>query len=460
MFNVIGINAYKVPLGGNNELHQEWKRYIQNNIDILLQSCEIEKFDLYTLQNDIHQFKAGKKNKRIVAYANGTFNGASKESYADETGLTINGVKFEKIKSSLPYVGEDNYHVVKSEEGIAIAEYDKNGEELNFLVDVFNEFEDKNRKLFNYIMQNINEIFKARKMENSWVHTSNKEALTERFMHKLREQKERELRDSKNQIDRYEHDIETYKRQLKQMWDNLLRIRRNIGNEEEYLKSVSDQFIKDLDLIAKHPKVSDLHIVDGKIEMYTTDIYAYNKKGERFYIGQFKVSMNLENTDVKFFNLNNRRNGFWTSQDHHPHVNGSNGQACLGSVASTIAELASQSQAYALALICIDFLENANIEDPAGAKVYNWDMVDGEGKVIIKGGGVRHSWSCEICERQMTDDDERYNVICEVDDDGETTDVRTMCENCMEETAHWSDDRGEYVHNDISDDDEDDEDED
>src|SRR5690606_9940189 len=122
--------------------------------------------------------------------------------------------------------------------------------------------------------------------------------------------------------------------------------------------------------------------------------------------GSMKIVMNMSNTDVRFYNLDNPRHGYWTNEDPHPHVSGGNNTACLGNVASTIAELCSRNEVYALALMCIDFLENANTTDPAGAKVVNWDEVDEEGNIIRSGEeDDEENEFCDCCQSHHREED-------------------------------------------------------
>jgi len=245
------------------------------------------------------------------------------------------------------------------------------------------------QEVFIYIMREFERlVWHPKTLENSWIFSSDKTALTKRFSERMRRQRERTITQDRDNLETAEARINEFKLKIKQNFDKAIRLRRSIVTESNNLNSVSTSLIRDLDLIVGTPNVIDLQIIDDIFHIWTDDIYCYDENGKRYYIGKCRFTINLENTDVRFFNLNNCRRSYWTDNDPHPHVNGENGQACLGSVATTIAELCANSEIYALVLICIDFLENVNISDPAGEKVVNWDEVDAEGNIIVNASEI------------------------------------------------------------------------
>jgi len=198
--------------------------------------------------------------------------------------------------------------------------------------------------------------------------------------------------------------------------------------------------------------VIDLQIIDDIFHIWTDDIYCYDENGKRYYIGKCRFTINLENTDVRFFNLNNCRRSYWTDNDPHPHVNGENGQACLGSVATTIAELCANSEIYALVLICIDFLENANISDPAGEKVVNWDEVDAEGNIIVNASEIdAHTELCEHCENHFREEDMHGDAYITINGNGIPINPITICGDCRDEHYYYSDHFEAVIDNNIDD---------
>ena len=70
------------------------------------------------------------------------------------------------------------------------------------------------------------------------------------------------------------------------------------------------------------------------------------KNNERYLMGCYKIAINLNNAIVIFFNTNEHfcRKSYWTNYDPHPHVNGNSGEACLGNISATIADLVGQKE--------------------------------------------------------------------------------------------------------------------
>ena len=285
--------------------------------------------------------------------------------------------------------------------------------------------------------------------KNSWVHTLDKAGLTARFIERVRAQQQSQLESDKDQERRYASNIEDYKRKIKQYYDNMIRLRQQIALAEENANTASEKLIKDLDLIVAHEKIFDLHIKDGKFIIYVPKVYAYDEKENRYYIGNCRVEIQLESADVKFYGDNPRRS-YWSEQDPHPHIDGTHGRACLGNVSSTIAELCSRNEIYALALVCIDFLESVNTSDPAGKNIVNWDRVDEEGNVIRNGGEIDpyedddEYTTCDDCEEPVYIGD---TIVAyeSVDDDNGAIGWRTVCNNCLENDYTFNDNVGEYI---------------
>ena len=197
-------------------------------------------------------------------------------------------------------------------------------------------------------------------------------------------------------------------------------------------------------------KVKDVLIQEDKFVVQTDVLYAIaSGSGSRYHIGEFNIEINMGNTHIRFHNTTNKRRGYW-SMDSHPHVNGDTGEACLGSVAPTIAELCSQGELYALSLVLIDFLENANTSDSAGRHVVAWDKVDKDGKVIESGRGLRDRereeeiHTCDVCDEEVDETLYGYNV----DSDGDLVNRLDVCAGCAEEYYHFSNHFNDLIHND------------
>lgn len=263
-------------------------------------------------------------------------------------------------------------------------------------------------ELFRVFMEEAVKPFNER---NSWINKKANPALRQRIKNYLSSTNEAVLREAKQKLEDTERRIAERIRELKEYNDKRAKFSKDVLQAENMEVTGLDEFIKGLDLIAEHPKVSKLDVEDTKVVVGIDDMFMYARvdgKERRFYLGNMEVHIDVSNTDVKFFNSNNTRHGYWTRQDPHPHVNGENGRACLGNVGTTIAELCSSMEIYALFLVALDFLENANTEDVAGRKVVNWDEVDEEGNQIAESGTYD-----EDDQEDQDEDDSRHCPRCE-----------------------------------------------
>jgi hypothetical protein len=446
---------YRQSFGGTTASHERIENVIARIARRTLTHAQHESIKLYNMQGDYYSGAVGTHKRHMKIFINATRK--QEPEYIENQAFEVGGEQVSADKLIKPS-GIEHAIQITSEDGVVLAEFFKEYDELYIHFDVMNDLErlDSDKKLFEYIMKALNdgELYE-RTLENSWVHTKNKEALVQRFENRIKEMKANELANMQYQLGESENNERTYRQRLKNALESITRLRRQIEQEQENLNNVSEQFIKDIDLIATHPQVTDVHIIMGVFHVFTDDIYCYDKNNNRYYIGKMKFTMDMENTDIRFFNLNNTRKGFWTDNDPHPHVNGSGGSACLGSASSTIAELSSRNEVYALALTCIDFLENANIDDSAGARVVRWDQVDEEGNIIKKGRGSQaETWTCGECGEEHTMEATQNYVYTSLDGDGDEEEGHYVDNVCLEEHYFFSERVQEHLHNDLREEDE------
>lgn len=442
MINEVIVHNYKVRMGKDADEHEKFENDIVKKIhNILGETVDVRKVDIYNLNGEFYDFRAGHK-ERIVIYGNASRKGENEELITLDEPLKINGIDNDFTTFLQP---NEKGVIIKSENNIALAEYFRDTNELFILFDLFKEYNESALAIFEYILKQWNElVWKRIELEKSWIHTSDKEKLINCLKERMIRQRKQQIEQDREQAERYENLINDYKRKIKQMYDSLVHLRNLIEVQEKSLQDVNSKLIADLDLIAKHPKVSDLHIKDGKFIVYVPNVYAYDDDDNRYYIGNFRIEINLDDADIRFFGDNPRRS-YWTSHDPHPHVNGEDGIACLGNVSSTIAELASRSEIYALTLVCIDFLESVNTQDPAGRNITNWDMVDEEGNIISYGKiPSENEIQCYECEDYF-DENELIYAYDYVDEDGDGVDGRHVCEDCLSDYYYYNEEHEVYV---------------
>lgn len=221
----------------------------------------------------------------------------------------------------------------------------------------------------------------------SWV--ANRERLETQISEVLRSESQQDIRREEERYETAMRRIEEHRTNLKREIDamsNASRLLDMLRNGEVN----NSNYFTGLDQIVNHENVTEVLVEEGVVKVNVSNVYAFaTLRGEtrerRFYIGNMRIEMTIATSEVRFFGDNPRRS-HWTESDPHPHVNGRNGSACLGNASASIAELSSQKEIYALFLVCLDFLQNANPEDAAGKYIVNWDEVDEAGTITVRGG--------------------------------------------------------------------------
>lgn len=407
--------------------HQEYAVQIQHALNQHLSNAEIHKADVYYMDGDVSNPVLSGHEDRLIVLLN--------YPLERDRATEIRDAEGELLATYIEIRGEAN--------------------QINIFPDLFQEFSQENVDKFIEIIKLIDtQVFLQKILDYSWKSTSKKEELTQEFTQAIIQQQGRYMRDDQAKVNRLEGEIREYTQYIKNHHDTRIRLLNQIETAKAKLDTVGDKLIKDLDNIVTHPKVKELFIKDGKFIVHTEPLYAYHDKtGDRYYIGNMRIEMNPQNTDMRFFG-DNPRTSHWTSRDPHPHVNGRNGEACLGNIASTIAELSAQMELYALALVGIDFLESVNTSDPAGKNIINWDKVDEDGDIVeadilADDEDDEERWTCPMCEDDLPESQEDVHVFesYEGHDDGEGTwgEERYVCRNCADNHYTYYDALDEYV---------------
>lgn len=193
--------------------------------------------------------------------------------------------------------------------------------------------------------------------------------------------------------------------------------------------------MKDLESILSHPKILNVSMLGNKIVIDTSDLIITDARDVEYYGGKFKIFIDLQANNVTF-DSTEKHGGYWTEHDPHPHVSGRSGQACFGNVETTLIQLISDLELYAVTMMCLNFLQSANNDDPAGQNIRRWSRwVDGE--ICPPDYDYDQCWNCG-CDME----DEAYTVYesIYIDEDGdiEYGNEVVVCEDCRENDFHWS----------------------
>lgn len=437
------VHEHKKRMGdGSATQHQQFASKVRDILSNVLSVVELNKLEVFNLMGEYIEFHAGNTNRAII------FGNGSRKASGTKTERSFTYKGFELVETMLEPRGDGI--LINEDGGNPIAEYFRDTNELYILFDIFKSNEIVSHQIFQAIIRDWFDVYwKTKALEDSWLHSSIKDQLTARFERRMKESLDRQLHDDKQRAESYSRRIEDYKREIKNAYDNMIRLRNAVEINEKNAVDVSAKLKKELDMIVAHPKVEDLHIKNEWFIIYVPKVYAYDDKDNRYYIGNMRIELNIENADLRFYGDNPRR-GFWTANDPHPHVSGSNGSACLGNTSGTIAELCSRNELYAVVLTCIGFLEAANTADPAGRNVVRWDCVDEEGNVIDAPDSAdddEEGADCDCCGDWTRDDDIR-RVFRHVDEDGDVYDELYVCETCRNNHYSYWDSIDEYVHDD------------
>lgn len=359
-------------------------------------------------------------------------------------------ISYTKYGITLPPVGDGM--LITDSDGIPIAEYregdNKSAMQVNILIDAFKDVLE-GLYIFEYILRELNErIIKPIINMNSWTKSNKRDLLLKRLESKLGDDVKANIAKLERDIKDYTDNIENYKMHLTRQHRNLIKSMSDLEKEKTRNENPLDNVIKDLNLIIQNDNIKDVIIKDdGNIEILTEELNIYADNDETYYGGEYRININMLAGIVKFFAGNdNGAKGFWTNHDPHPHVNGSSGTPCLGNLDSTVAELCAQNQIYALALICIDFLESTNTGDAAGSYVKYRDTINEYGERVE---AHQENKECPNCGECYDEDEEFYEVYSEIVlfddyDDNEYGDVSYVCEYCRD-NAIWVEEVDAYT---------------
>ena len=400
---------YRVQMGRSEREHNNIKSLIATIIVDNLTDSEVIRVENYNLNGQYVSLNTESEKKLFIVG-----NAAPKDDNICEdvtllSPLLIAGQTNDFTKFLGPSTNKNNT-IILSENNIPLAEYSTDCNVLYILFDLFGTYDVKHLDIFKYIICQLNDlVYKPRLLKYSWKNTPDKKQLSDSLLVSFSEAYAEQIRQDKRTVQEHREHIVVLTREIKVYVDRLNQRIRVLTANEENSDKLNTKFFKDLDLIITHPKVTDLIIKDGMYTVNTVPLRIYTDEGRIYQAGAFRITINMKTVDVRFFSDLGRR-GFWTEKDPHPHVDGSNGEPCLGNLSPTVAELCSQSELYALVVMLIDYLESVNQSDSAGMKIIRWDEIDEEGNVIRPGH--------ESSNDDDDDEDEHYDYYCDRCDEG------------------------------------------
>lgn len=174
----------------------------------------------------------------------------------------------------------------------------------------------------------------------------------------------------------------------------------------------ANAYKKSFDNLMKIKGVRDIEVRSyNNIDVYTNDIYV-NSIGHRFYMGRFKISIDMNANSARIYNLVQecKRRSYWGALCNHPHVS-DKGVPCLGEAATGFMDACRKHRVDIACIILINYLESVNPQDVAGQYLTNWDVVDDDGQLIDFPEELKN---CHICGKRVTDNNYHNFHICHV----------------------------------------------
>ena len=265
---------------------------------------------------------------------------------------------------------------------------------------------------------------------------------------------EKELERAKREERERLEDIKKHKEYMNFAW----KAYKNTMNKIKVLSSEIKErdYTSDVEAILNHKYVTNVVAkpTGGIIEITTDYIDIYDEKGNKFKGNKYLLSFCFGDMTCYIEGLDEdyNRKSYWTEKDPHPHVNGEIGEACWGSAGSMLTENMNNYELYASFIVVLNFLQQVNTDDPAGAYIRNWDCVD-EGGNDLENPYDREYDTCCICDEELDEDDAFYCEDCEghmCDDHAYWIDINNkyVCERCYENDYNCCDNCGDKGHSD------------
>ena len=441
----IVIDDYKIRVGSNDDEYGTITNRIRSIIEHNIQEISSDTTArLYNLGGEYHTHKVGTPKRKLIIFNNGSKIPTSRITKGNHIIIIDDWVlekKYNKLSENTDCIS------IKDSNETIIAQWDKGNWQLNILLDLFTNVNEDDFTIFTYIMKQLNNILMEEGFDNSWKRTSDKSVITNTIRESISSTIERDKERLKRDIEDYRNSLDEYKSRIKVMSDALMLKMKHLESIDDVIDAKINNIMKDLDLIINNESIYDIKFENGIFTIYTNHLNITSDKDDKYNGGKFKIQLNMNTSDVRFFS-DNPRKGYWTENDPHPHVDGNRGNPCLGNVSSTIAELCSQGELYALALICVDFLQSANTEDVAGKNVRNWDRIDKNGN-IIPAEKYRSDtmYTCDRCGHEGDYEEEETYVVYSYYDQAneEYGDEQVVCVECRNDHYEWYEDINEAV---------------
>ena len=143
-------------------------------------------------------------------------------------------------------------------------------------------------------------------------------------------------------------------------------------------KSLNKDILEiELERLQESPKIEAVLINDRQINVFTKTLYCTDPRTNKVHdIGKFRISVELRNNAINWFNLTRRVATGGVSIMQAPHVF-SEGRACLGTAEKPLSTLLKGREYITAILLAIQFVESVNVSDSAGNHISEWPVKTG-----------------------------------------------------------------------------------
>ena len=158
----------------------------------------------------------------------------------------------------------------------------------------------------------------------------------------------------------------------------IAEIRAALKEEREAAgQSLIDQtaYSSEFEALLLVEKVRDVRIEPGIIALKTEMLYAFDRHSKRRHeIGEFLIKVYFSGQDdaVRWFNLTRRVD----ASQEQPQANAPNvlndGRAFFSDIREVYPDLIANMQFSTVARMAIEFIEQVDVEETAGARIYKW----------------------------------------------------------------------------------------
>ena len=236
----------------------------------------------------------------------------------------------------------------------------------------------------------------------------------------------RDIRNYETEIDDAKRHMDRYYKRIREAMIEIKRLEAQLNVKEDYTSEIQN--------ILDHKYVEKIMVVSDKIyEIYTDYIDIYDEEGNRFRGNKYRLRFDFCRMECRIYGLESDlcRRSYWTKYDPHPHVNGDSGRACWGDAGSMLSMNMNEFELYASFIVVLNFLQQVNTNDPAGAYICNWDCIDDDDNDLENPYEDVNFAKCTICDEDLSEDEAVYCNECG--------------EYCCDSHSYWIDNNQWYV---------------